>query len=77
MKKMFYDVDDVAELLGGPKTKSNAYKIIGELNKKQKEAGWLVIPGKINKDFLLDNIYISPKYEIIKKKENEYLQSIN
>lgn len=70
MKKMFYDAEEVAQLIGI--SKSRAYSMMAELNAISKKEGWLVISVKTNKDLLLDNIYVSHEHEKVLEKDNIY-----
>lgn len=48
-EKLFLDAHDVAEMLGVSDGK--AYQIIRVLNKEMKDQGYLVVQGKVNKQY--------------------------
>lgn len=55
MEKLYYDSDDICELLGV--SKSTAYRIIRAMNIKLGEEGYLVLAGKIPKKFFAERYY--------------------
>ena len=55
MEQLFYNSDEVAQMLGI--SKSKAYAIIRSLNDELKEKGLLVIHGKVNKKYFSEKIY--------------------
>lgn len=55
MEQLFYNSDEVAQMLGI--SKSKAYAIIRSLNAELKEKGLLVIHGKVNKKYFSEKIY--------------------
>ncbi len=49
VKKSYYDVNDVMEILGCGENK--AYGVIRKLNKELEKKGYIFIAGKINKAY--------------------------
>ena len=49
IKKSYYDVNDVMEILGCKENK--AYEVIRKLNKELEQKGYIYISGKINKKY--------------------------
>jgi Mn-dependent DtxR family transcriptional regulator len=55
MDKLFLDSKEVARLLNV--SQQQAYKIIREMNKKLAEEGFLILRGKINTKYFMEQIY--------------------
>lgn len=55
MEKLFLTSNEVAELLNI--SKQQAYKIIRDMNKELSENGFLVLRGRINKNYFMEQIY--------------------
>ena len=55
MEKKFLNANDVAGCLDV--SVSMAYKVIRQLNKELKEAGYITISGKVNKTYFETRIY--------------------
>lgn len=54
-KKIFYNVEDVMQML--MISKSHAYKIIRELNHELKEQGYMTITGKVSCQYFDEKFY--------------------
>lgn len=52
MEKLFLDSKEVAELLNI--SQQQAYKVIRDLNKKLSARGFLILRGKINRQFFME-----------------------
>ena len=48
--KIFVTCDELAEQLGV--SKSTSYRIIRNLNRELAKEGWIVIPGRVSREFL-------------------------
>ncbi len=57
MDKLFLDSKEVARLLDV--SQQQAYKIIREMNKSLWEKGFLILRGRINKQYFMEQIYKS------------------
>lgn len=55
MEKLFLTSNEVADLLNI--SQQQAYKIIRDMNKQLAEHGFLVLRGRINKKYLMEQIY--------------------
>lgn len=55
MSKSFYNAEDVAAIL--EVSKGHAYKIIKQLNNELKAEGFIVIAGKVPKQYLRERCY--------------------
>lgn len=55
MEKIYFDAEDISELLGV--SKSKAYRIIRVMNAELGEEGYLVLAGKIPKKFFAERYY--------------------
>lgn len=55
MEKIYFDAEDISELLGV--SKSKAYRIIRTMNVELSEEGYLVLAGKIPKKFFAERYY--------------------
>ena len=55
MEKIYFDAEDISELLGV--SKSKAYRIIRTMNAELGEEGYLVLAGKIPKKFFAERYY--------------------
>lgn len=53
----FMDVNDVVTLMGVSKT--SAYNIIKVLNQELQEKGYLVVAGKVPKEYLVKRYYLT------------------
>lgn len=53
--KLFMRADEVAEELGV--SQAYAYKLIKKLNEEQKAKGYLVINGRINREYFAEKVY--------------------
>lgn len=65
MEKLFLTSNEVADLLNI--SQQQAYKIIRDMNKQLAEHGFLILRGRINKKYFMEQIY--------KAKEGEYSES--
>ena len=54
-KTLFMRAAEVAEVLGVSET--YAYKLIKKLNEELKAKGYLVIDGRINREYLMEKVY--------------------
>ena len=54
-KTLFMRAAEVAEVLGVSET--YAYKLIKKLNEELKEKGYLVIDGRINREYFAEKVY--------------------
>ena len=52
---LFARAEEVQELLGI--SKSEAYRIIKALNEEMKKQGYIVINGRVNRQYLMEKIY--------------------
>ena len=57
----FMRVEDVAKELGI--SKSYAYKIVQKLNRELKEQGFIIIAGRVNKQYFLERACYGTKIE--------------
>ena len=55
MEKLFLTSNEVADLLNI--SQQQAYKIIRDMNKQLAENGFLVLRGRINKKYFMEQIY--------------------
>ena len=55
MEKLFLTSNEVADLLNV--SQQQAYKIIRDMNKQLAEHGFLVLRGRINKKYFMEQIY--------------------
>lgn len=55
MKKIFYSVTDVCEMLEVSTTKG--YQIIRQLNRELQDKGYITIAGKVNKKYFDEKYY--------------------
>lgn len=55
MEKLFLNSNEVADLLNI--SQQQAYKIIRDMNKQLAEHGFLVLRGRINKKYFMEQIY--------------------
>ena len=53
--KMFYDADDIAEILNV--SKPTAYRIIKKLNSELIEKGYITITGRVPKKYFDEKMY--------------------
>ena len=53
--KMFYDADDIAEILNV--SKPTAYRIIKKLNSELIEKGYITISGRVPKKYFDEKMY--------------------
>ena len=58
--KLFMRVDEVAKELGV--SQAYAYKLIKELNREMKAKGYIVINGRLNREYFVEKVY-SKHYE--------------
>ena len=58
--KLFMRADEVAKELGV--SQAYAYKLIKELNRKMKAKGYIVINGRLNREYFAEKVY-SKHYE--------------
>lgn len=49
MKKLYYVADEIAEMVGVGRT--TAYRLVKEMNLELKKAGYLVVNGKVPKEY--------------------------
>lgn len=56
-EKMFYDASDVSVLLDI--SRSSAYRLIKQMNTELSDKGFIVIRGKVNKNFFEKKLYLS------------------
>lgn len=61
MEKLFLTSKEVADLLNI--SQQQVYKIIRDMNKKLAEHGFLILRGKINKKYFLEQIYKAKEEE--------------
>lgn len=61
MEKLFLSAKEVAEILNI--SQQLAYKIIRNLNKQLSDRGYLILRGRVNKRYFLEQIYQSDKEE--------------
>ena len=54
-KRLFYDADDIAGMLGI--SKASSYKLIKRMNEELAEKGFFCIPGKISKIYFHEKWY--------------------
>ena len=59
MSNPFMRVDDVAAELGI--SKPHAYKIMRQLNAELKDKGYLVVAGRVNKNYFAEKFYYGKK----------------
>lgn len=52
---LFINADEVAEELGV--SKPYAYKLVKRLNEELKEKGFLVISGRVSRQYFMENVY--------------------
>ncbi|MCD7893112.1 MAG: helix-turn-helix domain-containing protein [Erysipelotrichaceae bacterium] len=62
MEKLFITVDEVADILDVSKAK--AYKVVQDLNNQLQDEGYIIIRGRINRDYFMEHIYKSHKKEV-------------
>lgn len=53
---MFYNITDVMKILGVGRSKG--YQIIYQLNRELAKKGYLVVPGKVPKHYLISRYFI-------------------
>lgn len=53
--KLFMRVDEVAKELGV--SQAYAYKLIKELNREMKAKGYIVINGRLNREYFAEKVY--------------------
>ena len=56
---LFINADEVAEELGV--SKPYAYKLVKRLNEELKEKGFLVISGRVSRQYFMEKVYGSAK----------------
>lgn len=61
MEKLFLTSKEVADLLNI--SQQQAYKIIRDMNKQLAEHGFLILRGKINKKYFMEQIYKAKEEE--------------
>ena len=61
MEKLFLTSKEVADLLNI--SQQQAYKIIRDMNKQLAERGFLILRGKINKKYFMEQIYKAKEEE--------------
>jgi len=61
MEKLFLTSNEVADLLNI--SQQQAYKIIRDMNKQLAENGFLILRGRINKKYFMEQIYKSKEGE--------------
>lgn len=61
-------VDEVAETIGV--SRSYAYRAIRKLNDELQESGHYVVPGKVNKAFLIEKFFGIPERQTGEEQEN-------
>ena len=61
MEKLFLTSKEVADLLNI--SQQQAYKIIRDMNKQLAENGFLILRGRINKKYFMEQIYQSKEGE--------------
>ena len=54
-EKLYYDVNEVAEMLG--LSVSTTYKIMREMNKELKKKGYFIVAGKVPKAYFHEKYY--------------------
>lgn len=54
-EKVFMTVDEVAEILGF--SKAHAYKIIRKLNEELNSKGYIVVAGKVSRQYFKEKFY--------------------
>ena len=54
-EKVFMTVDEVAEILGC--SKAHAYKIIRKLNEELNSKGYIVVAGKVSRQYFKEKFY--------------------
>lgn len=52
---LFATVEEVQEILGV--SRAQAYRIIKELNAEMKKQGYIVVTGRVNRQYFMDKIY--------------------
>ena len=55
MEKLFYNADEVRQMLGI--SKSKAYTIIHTLNDELKKQGYITFAGKVNRNYFRQKVY--------------------
>lgn len=55
MQKLFYNADEVRQMLGI--SKSKAYTIIHSLNDELKKQGYITFAGKVNRNYFCQKVY--------------------
>lgn len=55
MGKIYYSATDIVEMLDV--SKATAYKIIREMNEELKEAGYIILQGKVPKAYFCEKWY--------------------
>lgn len=57
VEKHFLTASEVAEYMDT--SVSSAYKLIHRLNRELKEKGYIVTPGRINRDYFMSKMYVN------------------